>query len=1340
MQIRYLEHKLLGFLVFFLGTAHLYSGHAQGFVVGGRKCAADKSCKTDSTAFRDTLSTATAWQWSFGDGRGSNKRNPKHLYQQPGRYAVTLTRTVAGVPQLPVRDSVTIGAIPPIFQKWQRDTMLCPKEIKAGVFLDPYPQGAPAGAKYIWYPKGDTTQRLKIDSSGCYSVTASINGCTYEDRINVKVCLEKTNQEGTKWFFGNNAGIDFQGGANPISTGQVNTIEGASTIANSKGRLLFYTDGQKIFDRDGQPLKFKDSTVVLGGSPLSTQSALIVPQPTCRGCEYLYNVFTTTEINGKKVVSYSVVDMRLNGGKGAVVEANKILHQPSSEQLVSLRNNRDSTYWVVTHDFGTNNFRIFHSTPAGLEQSGVYSLGVAFDAPHKAEGSMKFSPGDSTGKRKLAVVIPGPPKNLVQLYDFNDSSGRLRLESTIVLGNVPPEGKAYGVEFSQDGTKMYVTIQGDGGGKPSRLLQYDISLKDSARIADSRIQIDSSATEIFGALQIAPDNRIYMAKKDGSSLGVIARPNEDSILEVLYRSDGFFLGGKTSQLGLPNFVQNFTQESQGPGFTYADTCSRKPTTFTASPICPPKKDTYVWDFGDGSSSTSQQTEVKHTYKKGGTYKVVLRASNECADTTLTQTVTIIETPEVIDLGKDQDVCQNSLELDAKVTAKNYIWLRNGVPIGRAQKQTITNSGTFVVIAFNQECFSADTVNITLRRPPAFRLGADTTLCQGTNFQLNAAGPSWNQFAWNTGATTRNITITQAGTYIVKVSNSSTGCSNGDTVLVVGRPKIVPTAALAGPTGCTTTDGRITVSTTPVGTYNFAWSNAANQPLAATGNQLTNVGEGLYRLKITGTNVCNTDTSYTLRSAANNLRAVPTPRAATCLRPTGGSVSLAVSGGTPNAYIWRNAAGTTVGTAATLTNVGVGTYNVEVTDAGGCKLTLDGIKVDIDRSMMLNIANLGPDRAKCLGDTIRFTPADSASPGNTYLWNTGATTRSIVVNQVGTYRVTVTNTATGCLGTDDAAAAFNPKPTVTVPAPEFVCANVRPFQLTGGTPAGGVWSGRRVDARGFFFPSDSAAALGRNTVTYKATVNGCSNTADRVLFINPAPKFSLGRDTTLCLSNRFVLNVTLANAEIFEWSTGETTRQITPKTSGIYTVKVTAAGCTNSDTVRVNYLPLPDLNITKNQQLCVADGGTVRLSASTTSGNRLLWQHSRETTTQVSVNQAGTYRVRAIDPNQCFREDTARVLDFCEPRLFVPEAFSPNNDGINDLLDVKAAHISDFSLRVYNRWGEVVFYTTELDRRWDGTYRGAAYPPMAYPYTISYRGRYYPNLPLSVKRGVVVLIR
>ena len=98
------------------------------------------------------------------------------------------------------------------------------------------------------------------------------------------------------------------------------------------------------------------------------------------------------------------------------------------------------------------------------------------------------------------------------------------------------------------------------------------------------------------------------------------------------------------------------------------------------------------------------------------------------------------------------------------------------------------------------------------------------------------------------------------------------------------------------------------------------------------------------------------------------------------------------------------------------------------------------------------------------------------------------------------------------------------------------------------------------------------------------------------------------------------------------------------------------------------------------------------------------------------------------------------MDQCEPRVLPTTAFTPNGDGNNDTFEVFTEYITDFDLKIYNRWGEVIFASTSADQKWDGMYRGEPYPSMVYAFVVSYKSLYFPERSRVVKRGSVMLIR
>lgn len=1190
------------------------------FKISGKTCVPDQECKADSVVFTDSVTTGvTTRVWNFGDGNTLTTQGnavAQHVYQQANTYTVTLTRTVNGVAET-VDGRVTIYNRPQPFSNWRTDTTICKGEV---ITLDPYNGSEQPNYKYLWYPKGDTTQSIQVDSSGCYSIeVTNVNGCTYQDRINVDVCGEQKQSQGSKWYFGANAGLDFSGGGSPqpITDGKLNTIEGSSSISNTKGVLLFYTDGITIYDKDGEPMKSLvpgDTGAVqipLEGNKNSTQSALIVPKPTCRGCEYLYYVYTTSEIRGQKTLTYSVVDMRQNAGKGAVVEKNIPLSSSATEQSASVRNDRDSTYWVITRIYGTNKFEIRHLTTSETPTTTTAVGGQTLDSLTNGEGYIKIGPADTTGgntgNRPMAVVIPGPPKNSIDLYTFNDSTGALTFQRTLELGAAPP--KAYGVEFSPDGNNLYVTMladtNSDGSQKGSSyILKYDLTQSDSL-LASSRTVVDSSTTRQYGSVQIGPDGRVYVAIKGSSTLGVIENPNGGLLDSLRFNPEGQTLGGKTSQLGLPNLVTNFNEPSSGPGITYSDTCTNAPTVFQISPNCPKLKETYTVTFGDGSApvSTTSTQPITHAYANPGQYPIslhiVTRTSSGgiCKDTLIKDTLTILETPPDIKLGADTAICnRKGITLDMKVNAKLYAWVVNGAVRGRQRTIKLELPGFYTVIALaaNGECFKSDTINVQIKPVPSLNLGPDTVFCYRTSVNLTVPQQTWREFQWSNGGNTRTITVSSAGTYIVTARSAEIDgavCENSDTINVAELPKARVAANLTQPRSCTSADGAIILTPTPAGGYNYAWTRSDGAVLVGTTNQQTGLLEGGYRISVTDTlHACKLDTAFTLKSAANQLVLSPIIRDALCSTPNSGTISLNVSGGTAVSYIWLDLNNSQVANTPVFGTAAPGLYNVQVTDANGCKALEDSIKVGLDSS---GFARLAPQYLKCIGANVTLAPEDAQQPGNTYQWSTGDSSPSIVVTQPGTYSLVVRNTQTGCVG------------------------------------------------------------------------RSRTQVGDR-----PAPPFSLPAEAVLCEGDR----------------------------------------------------------------------GVIQLVANGAANLRYLWLNRGDTTRAITVDRIGQYQVVVTDPQGCTATGVSLVINKCEPRVNVPDAFTPNNDGVNDMLQVFSSYITDYQLRVYNRWGEVIFTAHHPDEKWDGTYKGMLYPPMLYPYVITYKSESYPERGTVVKRGSVLLVR
>ena len=124
-----------------------------------------------------------------------------------------------------------------------------------------------------------------------------------------------------------------------------------------------------------------------------------------------------------------------------------------------------------------------------------------------------------------------------------------------------------------------------------------------------------------------------------------------------------------------------------------------------------------------------------------------------------------------------------------------------------------------------------------------------------------------------------------------------------------------------------------------------------------------------------------------------------------------------------------------------------------------------------------------------------------------------------------------------------------------------------------------------------------------------------------------------------------------------------------------------------------------------------------------------------------VSEGGTYGLTAIDENGCETENSVTISAFCPTSVYVPTAFSPNGDGINDQFEVFIYDASFVQLRIFDRWGKLVFEGEGTDLRWDGMQEGEPYSPGYYVYTLEVHGDRDNGIPFAeVRSGQFLLVR
>ena len=263
------------------------------------------TCSNSPVSFYPTVTPgADSLVWDFGDGNGATAWSPVHTYANGGSFNATVTAFLNGQ-SATASNPVTITQFD-LQLNLVSDTTACECELPVNNGIPPCPNdtsddfsvevqiqnGTPTSI--IW-SNGDTGAILTPDSAGYYYVVVTdATGCQAYAGVNIRE-YGLQDQRSNIWYFGQNAGIDFNVPPPVALTSPINSPEGVAVISNRNGQVIFSTDGARIFDRNDVEITPAPMPPGLGGEPGSTQSALIIP---VQGDETLYYIFTTQEIHG----------------------------------------------------------------------------------------------------------------------------------------------------------------------------------------------------------------------------------------------------------------------------------------------------------------------------------------------------------------------------------------------------------------------------------------------------------------------------------------------------------------------------------------------------------------------------------------------------------------------------------------------------------------------------------------------------------------------------------------------------------------------------------------------------------------------------------------------------------------------------------------------------------------------------------------------------------------------------------------------------------------------------------------------------------------------------------
>lgn len=845
----------------------------------------------------------------------------------------------------------------------------------------------------------------------------------------------------------------------------------------------------------------------------------------------------------------------------------------------------------------------------------------------------------------------------MQLFDFDNATGVLSNYRTI-----PISGSISHLQFSPDNSKIYYNNY-------EHIYQFDLNQSD---IAGSLTQIFEQKNGLIYDMQLAPDGKIYVTKlfflsnEDGSYaeyVGAIQCPNLPQ-----YACNFNPKVIPTPRVSFPDLINDFVKEPRAPLMTKLDLGKDTAICFGEYTITAPDGwESYRWNTGETTKSI--------TVKQAGTYHV-LTGNTGFSCPSAYGYIKIEDQALKLDLGEDTLICKGTpYTIHIPVDYTDVLW-ENG---SHTYDSSIVVSNQYIVSALDKKgCFTKDTVNVNFKYFPIADFGNDTTLCDNDSLTL-VMQPQSNPFfsgvyQWQDSSTKDHYTITEPGTYWGNVTFQ--GCTVSDTIKV--SYLTADHFSLGSDTALCMGDSLGLHC--EIGNAVYLWNTgetADSIVVRSTGTYFLNVSTASCKLSDTVTVVFHERPVFTL----GNDTAV-CERSQITLKPDHFFEK----------YLWQD------GSDSQEFQVDhAGWYWMKATE-NNCSTT-DSIYIAFNPLPQID---LGKDTGICRGSTLLL---DVQNPDFVfYQWQDNSIAQTFLVSESGDYSVHVID-RNGCKNGDSIQIAVLDKPSFTLGADTVLCETqslVYHFDLLN---ASYTWSDGS-SGKSFMITSPGS---------YSLTVDqsGCTSSDTINVLFKPMPVVNLGSDTTVCVNAGIILNAFNPGAE-YLWQDGNRTQDYAVSKTGTYYAKVNLNGCEKSDTILVRMIDKPRFSLGNDTMIC--KGYPLVLKAGIGGNNIYLWQDgtSRD---EFLVTDEGAYSVRVT--NQCgSMVDEIKITTFiCTIQM--PNAFTPNHDGLNDIFRVKYPFPANaFAMSVYNRWGQKIFETTTMENGWDGTWNGEPQPAGTYQWKIS----------------------
>jgi gliding motility-associated-like protein len=702
---------------------------------------------------------------------------------------------------------------------------------------------------------------------------------------------------------------------------------------------------------------------------------------------------------------------------------------------------------------------------------------------------------------------------------------------------------------------------------------------------------------------------------------------------------------------------------------------------------------YMWK--DGSLGPTNLVFIDDT--------VHVQVSNFCGTAIDTIAIRFLDSPQPFSLGPDTVICNdNPLQLNIYQANMSHSW-----NTGSTDSVIWVDSTALYVGSVQNECGTEmDDIQVTAVTFPSGTLPPDTTLCPGQVLLLSLAAPPTSNITWNNGVTGPNNAISFPGGMIICYETNACG-TNSDTIIVSFDSLPAPDA---GPDSTLCEGEMLTLDISAPNATSYQWIGGPATAQYSVSSPAIYIGEA--------TNLCGTVRDTVVISRLDDPVLDLGPDLLLCDRDS----AIFDYSGQAWLFQWQDdydLPGRAIQDS--------GLYWLEVSNR--CGADRDSINIAEERSPLLSLPV--EDTVVCTGDVLEL---DASRPNiDSYLWSDGSTNSSFATVEEGRYWLQVANV---CGTARDSFMLWLD----TLPAPDLgpdtaLCEgealNFNVYQVR----ASYLWE----DGSAF------ATRIANREGQYWVEVNNsCGTVRDemKLIFDQKPTQIDLGFNQVLCLGDSFQLDATVASTPTapvqYNWIDGSTDSIRWITRSGLYRVEVSNRCGRVYDLMEATFeAPLnPDLGADtlrcQNEQIL--------LDATIEGVNSYRWQDG-SSEARFLLGAAGLYWVTV--ENSCgTATDSIRVTDTdCNCTVFVPSAFTPNGDQHNDEFCISyECEFLAFEMKVFNRWGQLIWQNEDPSACWAGDFKGAVAPEGVYVYVINYQSRENKREAQKTLSGTITLVR